>query len=65
MATKRRQSARANAAWRRSDYRFAVVSMALLIFLLGASFFGWLLGDQNAAVASPPAATAPQPTSRS
>jgi hypothetical protein len=38
--------------------------MALLIFLLGASLFGWLLRDQNPAIASPPPAAAAPAKSR-
>jgi hypothetical protein len=50
---KRSRRVGANAAWRRSDYRFAVASLALLIFLLGTSVVGWLLRNQHMAIASP------------
>jgi hypothetical protein len=63
MKRQRRRRVGANAAWRRSDYRFAVVSLALLIFLLGTSVGGWLSGNQYMVIASPPVA-APQATSR-
>jgi hypothetical protein len=49
----------------KADYRFAVASTALLIFLLCASLFGWLLRDQNPAIASPPPAAATAANSRS
>jgi hypothetical protein len=37
----------------RADYYFAVASIAFMVFLAGAGFGAWMLGNSRAAVDSP------------
>ena len=44
--------------WRRGDHRFAVATIALMVFLVVAGFTGWVLDQKptSGAVGSPAAA---------